>query len=192
MKRQARRGASMRQSGAVRRRASDRGRVQVRVAQAADLETLVRLRVALLREHADSPIYGRLRRDVENRARLLFARQLADCDEACLIAERADAAVGCLRVSETRGSPLLLPARYAYIASAYVVPSERGEGVLRTLVDEALAWCRARGLAEVRLHSDATNAVAGAAWDALGFTVVEQLRQRLLTDRATEGSEHAS
>ncbi len=176
----ARRSTPLRKSGVVRRLDTATGAVTVRVAQGADLETLVRLRVALLREHADSPIYGRLRRDVEDRARLLFTQQIADADEACLIAERDDTAIGCLRVSETRGSPLLLPARYGYVASAYVVPEARGEGVLRTLVDHALSWCRSRGLVEIRLHSDATNGVAAAAWEALGFTVVELLRHRIL------------
>ena len=166
----------------MRRLATASGPVSVRVAQVADLETLVRLRLALLREHADSPIYGRLRGDVEERARLLFAQQLGDAEAACLIAERDDVAVGCLRVSESRGSPLLLPARYGYVASAYVLPEARGEGVLRMLVEHALAWCRARGLVEVRLHSDATNGVAAAAWEALGFTVVEHLRHRVLAE----------
>ena len=177
-----RRRPPVRGGGVRQQSASEAVPLHVRVAQAADLETLVRLRLALLREHADSPIYGRVRRDAEARARLLFAQQLGDPDAACLIAERDDVPLGCLRVSETRGSPLLLPARYGYVASAFVVPAARGEGVLRTLVDHALAWCRSRGLVEVRLHADATNAVAAAAWEALGFTVVEHLRHRVLAE----------
>ncbi len=164
----------------MRRLSTTAGAVTVRVAGAADVETLVQLRVALLREHADSPVYGRLRADVESRARVLFARQLEEPEQACLLAERNGAPVGCLRVSETRGSPLLLPTRYGYLASAYVRPDARGEGVLRLLVEHAIAWCRARGLVEVRLHADAANAGAAAAWEALGFPVVEHLRHRLL------------
>ncbi len=177
-----RRGASTRPRGVRRPRAAAAHPVSVRVAQVADLETLVRLRLALLREHADSPLYGRIRRDAEERARLLFAQQLGDPESVCLLAEQDDTPVGCLRVSETRGSPLLLPARYGYMASAYVVPAARGAGVLRQLVDHGLAWCRARGLVEVRLHADATNGVAAAAWEALGFTVVEHLRHRVLAE----------
>lgn len=180
MTKPARRNSPVRRSVVLRRLTTGAGAVTVRAAQSADLETLVRLRLALLHEHATSPIYGRLRGDVEARARLLFAQQLGESDEACLLAERDGRAVGCLRVSESRGSPLLLPSRYGYLASAYVVPEARGEGVLRVLVDHALAWCRSRGLVEVRLHADATNSVAAAAWEALGFSVVEQLRHRLL------------
>ncbi|MBI3790160.1 MAG: GNAT family N-acetyltransferase [Gemmatimonadetes bacterium] len=166
----------------MRRITTDEGPVTVRAATPADVDALVVLRVALLREHPASPIYGRLRRDVEERARALFAQQLEADDEACLIAERGGAPIGCLRVSDTRGSPLLLPARYGYLASAYVVPEARRQGVLRMLVAHALAWCRARGLVEVRLHADATSDDAARAWEALGFTVAEHLRHRVLTE----------
>jgi ribosomal protein S18 acetylase RimI-like enzyme len=178
-----RRGAAVRTSGVHRRLATDAGPVTVRVAGPDDLEVVLALRLALLREHHASPLYGRLRPDVEPRARLHFAQQLVHAEhEATLLAERDGAAIGCLRVSESRGSPLLLPARYGYLASAYVVPEARRAGVLRLLVGHALAWCRARGLVEVRLHADAMNDGAARAWEALGFTVVEQLRHRVLTD----------
>ena len=160
--------------------------VTIRVAVADDLETLVAMRLALLREHTESPIYGRLRHDAAARARVLFATQLDAPDEACFVAEREGKPVGCLRVAESRGSPLLLPARYGYLASAYVVPSARRSGVLRHLVDRGLAWCRERGLVEVRLHADAVNATAGAAWEALGFFVVEHLRHRVLVPEPQE------
>ncbi len=157
-----------------------RSHVTVRLAVADDLETLVTMRLALLREHAGSPIYGRLRRDAEARARVLFASQIDTPGEGCFVAEQDGKPVGCLRVAESRGSPLLLPARYGYLASAYVVPVARRSGVLRLLVDEGIAWCRKRGLVEVRLHADAINATAGAAREAHGFTVVERLRHRVL------------
>ena len=166
----------------MRRVATDLGPVTVRVAVTADLQELVAMRVALLREHAGSPIYGRLRRDVDARALLLFTEQLKAADESCLVAERVGQLIGCLRVVESRGSPLLLPARYGYLSSAYVRPEARHEGVLRLLVEHALAWCRSRGLVEVRLHADAGNAQAAAAWEALGFTVAEHLRHRILPE----------
>ena len=159
-----------------------RGAVTVRLAVPADIDELVRLRVALIREHAESPMYGRPRQDLEARARVLFTEQLAAGDQACFIADRDGTTIGCLRVRESRGSPLLLPARYGYLSSAYVVPESRRDGVLHILVEHALAWCRARGLVEVRLHVDAINEGAAAAWTSLGFPVAEHLRHRVLTD----------
>ena len=77
---------------------------------------------------------------------------------------------------ETVGSPLLDPMRYAYVSSAYVRPDARRRGTLRALVDAARAWCDERGLTELRLHSVANDPGSNAAWDALGFTVVEHMR----------------
>ena len=171
-----------RKSGVMRAAHTDRGDITVRVATTDDIDALVRMRAALIREHAGSPIYGRPRQDLEVRARTLFAEQLADGAQACFVAERDGAPVGCVRVRESRSSPLLLPSRYGYLSSAYVLPEERREGVLKILVEHALAWCRARGLVEVRLHVDAQNDGAAQAWDALGFTVAEHLRHRVLTD----------
>ena len=154
--------------------------VTVRLATPADLDALVRLRVALLREHAGSPVYGRLRADVDARARALFAHQLAGPNEACFLAVRGGEAIGCIRIVESAGSVLLLPARYGYLSSAYVIPGERRAGVLRLLAARAVSWCTARGLAEVRLHADAANTGAAKAWESLGFAVVEHLRRKVL------------
>lgn len=150
-------------------------RISVRAAQVSDLPTVVELRLALLRDAADHAIYGRLRPDADERAPELFAMQLASSGEVTFLAERAGRPVGILRCVETRGSPLLHPARYCYVSSVFVRPGERRTGVLRALFARARAWCRERGLAEMRLHNIPGGAGA-AAWDALGFDVVEHVR----------------
>lgn len=154
--------------------------IRVRQATAPDLETVVALRLALLREHRDHPIYGRLRDDAGARARELFAGQLRSTMEAIFLAERDSEVVGVLRCVESVGSPLLEPARYAYVSSAYVRPAARRRGVLRALLVTADAWARARGLDQMRLHNVAGSADAEGAWSALGFGVVEQVRVRQL------------
>jgi GNAT superfamily N-acetyltransferase len=150
--------------------------VTVRQARPQDLSTVVALRLSLLREHGDHPIYGRLRSDAANRARDLFAAQLDSPTEVMFLAERSGQVVGILRVVESAGSPLLHPARYGYVSSVFVSPSARRSGVLRALLDRAVAWCEDRGLDEMRLHSVAGDAVSEAAWDAVGFEVVEYVR----------------
>jgi aminoglycoside 6'-N-acetyltransferase I len=152
----------------------------VRVATLADLDTIVALRLALLQEADDSPVYHRLRADAVPRARRLFRQQLESPDEVTFLAERDGVTTGVLRCVESHGSPLLEPERYAYVSSVYVVPAARRTGVLRALLDRAGYWCRDRGLDEMRLHSVADAAAANAAWDALGFTIVEHLRVRPL------------
>lgn len=157
-------------------RASSRAVPRIREATLADLSTVVELRLALLRENAEHPVYGRLRPDVTERALQLFARQLESDSETVFLAERGKEVVGILRCVESVGSPLLLPTRYCYVSSAYVRPAARRSGVLRHLMKRAVAWCRERGLAEMRLHNIPSSEDASAAWDALGFEVVEHVR----------------
>ena len=153
---------------------------RVRPALRQDLHAVVALRVALLREHPDHPIYGRLRTEIDRRARELFSAQLRSTTETILLAELAGEVVGIIRCVESIGSPLLDPARYAYVSSAYVRPDMRRRGVLRALVAEAERWSRARGLDQMRLHNVAGSDAAERAWDALGFAIVEQVRFRQL------------
>jgi GNAT superfamily N-acetyltransferase len=150
--------------------------VTVRAATTADLPHVVELRLALIREHRDNPVYRRLRHDAPERARRLFATQLASSTERIFLAEEDGAVVGIIRCVETVGSPLLDPTRYAYVSSAYVRPDARRRGTLRALVEAARGWCEERGLAELRLHSVANDPASNAAWDALGFAVVEHMR----------------
>jgi GNAT superfamily N-acetyltransferase len=156
----------------------------VRRATADDLGTVVSLRLALLREYPDHPVYGRLRPDVEARARALFAAQLEADNEAVFLAESNGAPVGLVRCVETVSSPLLIPERYCYLSSAFVKPEYRRRGVLHALIERARGWCDERGLVEIRLHNVGSRESAAGAWDALGFEVVEQVRLLRLDPRA--------
>ena len=155
--------------------------ITVRQAGPDDLATVVALRLSLLREHGSHPIYGRLRGDAAHRARDLFGAQLDSPSEVMFLAERGGQVVGILRCVESTGSPLLHPARYGYVSSVFVTPAARRAGVLRALLDRAVAWCEDRGLDEMRLHSVAGDAVSEAAWDALGFEVVEYVRLKKIS-----------
>lgn len=139
--------------------------------------------MALLREHAHNAIYGRLRVDADQRAARLFAAQLQSPNEVLFLADLNGETVGVLRCIQSSGSPLLEPAQYAYVSSVYVLPRAREQGVLRALLAAADWWCAERGLDEMRLHNAADNPLANAAWEALGFEVVEHLRLRRLRSR---------
>lgn len=154
--------------------------LRVRRARTADLDAVVRLRLALLREHGAHPIYGRLRPDVEPRARTIFAGQLASTGEVMFLAERDGDVVGILRCVESAASPLLEPPRYGYVSSVYVEPAARRQGVLRALLQAAERWCTDRGVMEMRLHSVVGDDVSGTAWDHMGFEPVETVRLKKL------------
>jgi ribosomal protein S18 acetylase RimI-like enzyme len=160
--------------------------VTVRRATLADLSTITELRLALLREYGDHPLYGRLRHDVEARATELYRAQLSSPAEVIFLAENHGRIVGLLRCVDSVSSPLLYPDRYCYVSSVFVRPSERRRGVLRSLYDAAVAWCDERGLDEMRLHNAASSDSASQAWEALGFEVVELVRRRILHSPVTE------
>ena len=150
--------------------------VTVRAATLEDLDTVVELRVALVREHCDNPLYARLRPDAPLQARRHFAVQLRSPDEVIMLAEHEGRAVGILRCVQVAGIPLVFPALHGYISSVYVVPEARRRGVLRALFAAALDWCRARGLTEIRLHNAVENSAANSAWESFGFAAAEYLR----------------
>lgn len=167
-----------------------RGGITVRRATIEDLDVVVELRLALLREYAEHPVYGRLRPDAARRARPIFAMQLDSDNEIVLLAEESGRAVGLVRCIEMMSSPLLEPDRYCYLSSVYVRPENRRRGVLSALFERALAWCRSREMTEMRLHNVGSREGTAAAWDAMGFEVVEQVRVRRIgpDDRPRAGA----
>lgn len=160
------------------RRGADTRVVSVRPASLADADVIVRFRMELLKEHGRHAIYGRLRDDAVQRARRSTALHLASGRQITYLAFEGRQPIGMLRCLDARGSPLLVPPRYAYVTSVFVVRSHRKRGILRRLLDAAIVWARARGLTEMRLHSTPENAPANVVWDRLGFGTVELLRRR--------------
>jgi GNAT superfamily N-acetyltransferase len=158
------------------------GDLTVRPARLDDLQEVVELRLALLREYSHAPMYEHLRPDAETRARELFSSQLLSPSETMLLAVRHSRIVGILRCVDTVGSPLVYPDRYCYVSSVYVRPRERRNGVLRALVTAAEQWCAERGIGEMRLHNSLASPIAADVWDAFGFEVVEHVRRRVLSD----------
>ena len=160
------------------RRRGDPSAITVRPASLLDVDVIVRFRLELLKEHNRHPIYGRLRGDAADRAQRSVPLRLASGREITYLAFEGKTPIGMLRCLESKGSPLLTPSKFAYIASAYVARTHRRRGILKKLVEAAMTWARARGLTEVRLHCAPENAGANAAWESFGFQTVELLRRR--------------
>ena len=130
--------------------------VRIRQATPRDLAAVVALRLALLREHPDHPVYGRLRRDVADRARELFASQLRSPNEVIFLAEQAGEAIGVLRCVESVGSPLMEPAHYAYVSSVYVRPEVRRRTRARMPSSNSRTWRSIRASAPCSAASNAS------------------------------------
>lgn len=153
--------------------------IAVRRATLADLPIVVELRLALLRENPDHPIYGRLRADARDRAYEIFGAQLRSAHEVMFLADRGGEIVGILRCVDTPNSPLLHPARYCYVSSVYVRPEARRRGVMKALLRRAEEWCAEHGLDEMRLHN-VPGGSASAAWSGEGFAVIEEVRRKVV------------
>jgi GNAT superfamily N-acetyltransferase len=166
--------------------------ISVRRAQLDDLSAIVELRLALLREYRDHPLYGNLQPDVEDRARNLYRTQLTSFHDTIFVAEIGRRIVGVMRCVDTPSSPLFFPERYCYVSSVYVRPADRRKGVLRALLGAADRWCQEQGISEMRLHNSATAVVAEQAWSALGFEIVEHVRRRPLDAAGAAGVAHAA
>ena len=68
--------------------------------------------------------------------------------------------------------------RTAMLTTAYVDPAWRRRGIMKRLVDAAESWCVSHGVYDLRLRNSHDNASANGAWEALGFRIVQVVRQR--------------
>ena len=68
---------------------------------------------------------------------------------------------------------LLETARFAELGGIVVDATARRNGIGRALVDRAIAWARARGLAVLRLRSNVLRDAAHQFYPALGFTLAK-------------------
>jgi GNAT superfamily N-acetyltransferase len=159
----------------------------VRRATLSDLNAIVELRLSLLLEYREHPMYGNLRPDAQPRAEELYRAQLLSPNEAMFVAQTQDRLIGVLRCADTPVSPLLFPEQFCYVSSVFVRPGDRRQGVLRELLHAAETWCAERGISEMRLNNT-IDSVAAQAWQSLGFDVVEQVRRRALSPTVAVGA----
>lgn len=59
--------------------------------------------------------------------------------------------------------------QYAYMGFMYVLPEHRGKGVNQLLLNELIAWAKARGIQEIRLDVYEENMPAVRAYEKIGF-----------------------
>jgi GNAT superfamily N-acetyltransferase len=155
----------------------------VRDAAPQDAEAVARLRLALLAEEGRSPLYANASPRAGDASLRLTRRQIGDSRSPIFVAESGDSdarVIGTLRCTVAQRSPMLEGGAIASLTMAYVVPECRRSGVLRALVDHALAWCSSRGVSDVRLRCTIENAGANETWEALGFRVAAVVRRRIL------------
>ncbi len=58
----------------------------------------------------------------------------------------------------------------AYLQELYVIPSRRGQGIGRAVMEAVFALCRERGADGIDLNTGETDTAARALYESMGFT----------------------
>jgi ribosomal protein S18 acetylase RimI-like enzyme len=97
----------------------------------------------------------------------------ADPNNRLLVAEENGAVVGCLQLTFIP-SLSRLGAERAQIESVRIASSQRGSGLGRRLIEEAIAQARTHGSKLVQLTTDKARTDARRFYESLGFTATHE------------------
>ena len=155
---------------------------KIRILRAADASTFRNLRLEALRESPTS-----FASSYEDEARLTpgeFVRRLARTDESWVLGafDPTNTIVGCVGWYRYRGRKI---SHKSHIWGMYVIPAERGKGIGRALVNEALTRARAQaGMTQIDLLVAAGNTAAASLYTSFGFERVAVYPRALCVDGA--------
>ncbi len=151
----------------------------MRIARPADRAALT----GLWREVAD--LHARLlpgffRSSDESAREVARAVEDSGANRTVLVAELDGTLAGFAHVAlyDTPRSPSLSPCRRAQVEAIAVAAAMRRRGIGRLLMEEASAWGRARGAAQLLLTVWAGNEEAEAFYRALGYRSLNQVLGR--------------
>ena len=86
-----------------------------------------------------------------------------------LVAVNDDKLVGSGYAKILDAKPYLNHDRYAYLGYMYVLPSYRGMGINKLIIDDLIVWSKSQGINEARLDVYADNEAAIKAYRKVGF-----------------------
>lgn len=143
----------------------------IRPAVAADIDALVEMRIAQLREeHADATC------DIRDALYAYFQELLTTGSQSYLVAEDADAVVGAAGISFFNKAPYYKnpTGKIAVVSSVFVVPEYRRLGIATALMQRQLRRAREYGCGELYVvASDAGIPL----YESLGFTPNDHFRR---------------
>lgn len=103
----------------------------------------------------------------------LYAYSVAEIIEAThsamFVAETGTEIIGCGYVRIDESKHYLKHQQHAHLGLMYVVPSHRGKGVNKLIIDALKQWAQQRNIMEIRLDVYASNSSAIKAYEKVGF-----------------------
>lgn len=87
-----------------------------------------------------------------------------------LVAASGDELIGCGYARIETAKPYLRHLQHAYLGFMYVLPSYRGQGVNRVIIDALKQWSLSKAITELRLDVYYNNSAAIQAYEKSGFT----------------------
>ena len=151
--------------------------ITIRLAEAQDLAAIIKML-------ADDPL-GAVREQVSDPPAKAYQDAFADIqnDErnVLIVAEQNAAVIGCLQLTFIPGLSHQ-GAERAQIESVRVDKAARGQGLGRTLIEDAVERASERGCAMVQLTTDASRTDARRFYEGLGFAPSHIGMKRVLND----------
>ena len=153
----------------------------IRRATRSDLAAVGRLGAALLRAHYefDSARFMAGGDDAEAGYAWFLGTQLDRDDSLVLVAEVNGKVAGYLYAGIEPRNWKELREEAGFVHDVLVDAPHRGAGLAAALIEEAMTWCRTRGVPRVILWTAARNTQAQRLFERLGFrsTMVEMTRE---------------
>jgi GNAT superfamily N-acetyltransferase len=166
-----------------------RGQYWLRPAQAADLDSLIELLLALQdRIEASNPELWRMKPEARHNLKGQISGRLKATDSCALVAEHDEDGIVGVIFGRIIVNNRYTPSRAGQIDQAFVRPDHRRLGVGSRLVALLCGFLASEGVEDISLRYVVGNEEAAAFWAALGFAprVItagsrrEALEQRLL------------
>ena len=156
-----------------KRRDSFTTNIEVRRAEAADLEIAMAHGAILADHQGRSPVFASHSMPTDEELRAEIVEELADPEVATFIAEREGRSLGSLVMVAAEKSRmhygLARPEHAALLGFAATIPEGRGLGAGLALTDAGLDWAREKGYPVVVTDWRETNLLSSRFWPARGF-----------------------
>ena len=152
----------------------------VRRARTRDLDRVTALWTTITRHHTPLDPLFRMREGAEGELRELLGALHRDPDAAIFVYDSDGDLPGMCIVKIDYSPPIMEEVERAEITDLGVREDQRRRGIGGALVDEALAWVAASGVARVEVQVATGNTEGQAFWRQRGFgSIMDVLHKRL-------------